>query len=102
MANQDKPFIVENVRNDKRFNEIGLFSMSWLGVHVYKIGRHTYWSNIVLPNYAVGILQKNQFAKTDYKNGKKRFLSSQNLPRSKRQGTEEVHDVIQLFLETIL
>lgn len=39
----NKPFIVENVRNEKKFNLIGLFN--YKNIWVYRIGRHTYWTN---------------------------------------------------------
>lgn len=87
------PFIIENVRNDKMFKKYGLFDYP---CYIYKVGRHTYWSNILF--YTGDI---DQIPLTDYKDGKKRWLSSQNLPRSKRQGGEEVHQVIERFLETL-
>lgn len=93
LNSQKKPFIVENVRNDKLFNVYKLFD---LPCYIYKIGRHTYWTNI---NLVINDIE--QKPKVDYKNGKKRYLSSQNLPRNKRQGTEEVHQVIERFLEAI-
>lgn len=89
----NKPFIVENVRNDKQFKKHRLFDYD---IYVFKIGRHTYWTNI---NFKYNdIIQKPL---TDIKNGKKRFLSSQNLARKDRQGGQEVHEVIERFLETI-
>lgn len=39
LVNQDKPFIVENVRNKRLFTELGLFNLK---CYVYLIGRHTY------------------------------------------------------------
>lgn len=89
----DKPFIVENVKNDKMFRRIGLMD---LPCNIYKIGRHTYWTNIKLKTDDIV-----QIPLVDYKDGKKRWLSSQNLPKSKRQGGEEVNQVIERFLETI-
>lgn len=93
LINQEKPFIVENVRNDKFFNNYGLLK---LPCNIYKVGRHTYWTNknLVIEN----VIQKPI---TDFKNGKKRYLSSQNRPQSKRQGTEEVHEIIEIFLKEI-
>lgn len=38
-----KPFIIENVRNDPKFEANGLFQ--YRDVYVYRIGRHTYWTN---------------------------------------------------------
>ena len=89
-----KPFIVENVRNDVQFKKYGLFGFPCL--YVYKIGRHTYWSNVKFD-----VSDITQEPKVDYKNGKKRWLSSQNLSREDRQGGEDVHQVIERFLEEI-
>lgn len=93
LAKQDKPFIVENVRNDKLFNEYRLFDSNLI---VYRIGRHTYWSNILF--YTGDIVQE---PKVEVINGKKRYLSSQTLVRSKRQGGQEVHEVIERFIQTL-
>lgn len=93
LVNQDKPFIVENVRNYKMFKKYGLFE---LPCFVYFIGRHTYWSNILMSFDDV-----KQYAKTEIRNGKKMYLSSQNISRSKRQGGEEVHEVIEKWLDYI-
>ena len=89
-----KPFIVENVLNQKKFKEYQLFSIPDL--YIYKIGRHVYWSNI-----ALDVRDITQVAKTDYKDGKKRYLSSQSLARTKRQGGDDVHEVIERFIQTI-
>lgn len=89
----NKPFIVENVRNKKMFSEYGLFD---LPCYVYFVGRHTYWSNIKLDFSGI-----NQVPLTDYKDGKKRYLSSQNLPRHLRQGGNEVHECIDVFLSKV-
>lgn len=89
-----KPFIVENVRNDVQFKKYGLFDFPC--IYVYKIGRHTYWSNVKFD--VSDIIQK---PKVDYKNGKKRWLSSQHLARKDRQGGDEVHEVIERFLKVI-
>ena len=93
LANQDKPFIVENVKNSKFFQEYGLFSYN---LYVYKIGRHIYWSNIKFKYEDI-----IQAPKVDYKDGKKRWLSSQHLARKDRQGGEEVHEVIERFIQTL-
>lgn len=69
----------------------GLFD---LGLYVYRIGRHTYWSNILFKSD--DIIQE---AKVDYKNGKKRWLSSQHLSKNKRQGGDDVHEVIERFIQ---
>lgn len=94
LSRMNIPFIVENVRNRKQFMEHGLMNLP--GIYVYEIGRHTYWSNIEFKHD--DIIQKPI---VDYKNGKKRWLSSQHLPRDKRQGGEDVHQVIERWLQTI-
>lgn len=78
---QDKPFIVENVRSGRMFSEIGLFE---LPCFVYFIGRHTYWTNILM---VVDI---------DQVDDRVNWISSLN-----RQGGKNVHDVIEMFLHTI-
>lgn len=83
LAAQDKPFIVENVKNDLRFKEYGLYD---LGLNVYKIGRHTYWTNISFK--CEDIVQVTKVKITQ-------------IGRSKRQGGEEVHEVIERWLEQI-
>lgn len=94
LITMNKPFIVENVRNDRMFKQYHLFD--YLSVYVYRIGRHTYWTNVKLD-----VSNIVQIPKVDFKNGKRRWLSSQHLPRNKRQGGEEVHQVIDRFLQTI-
>ena len=77
-----KPFIVENVKGHKRFKEYGLFD---LPIYTYTIGRHVYWTNI--PFY-------HDDLKFDYS-----FVA--HVTASKRQGGQEVHDVIQRWLLTL-
>lgn len=88
-----KPFIVENVKNSKQFKAHGLFNKKCI---VKFIGRHTYWTNINF--YTDDIVQE---PKTIIENGKKKWLSSQHLARKDRQGTSEVHEVIERFIEEI-
>lgn len=90
LCSQSKPFIVENVKNSKLFKKYGLYD---LPCYIYIVGRHTYWSNVKID--LSSIVQK---AKTMIIDGKKKWLSSQNLTRSKRQGGEEVHEVIEFWL----
>ena len=92
LCNQDKPFIVENVRNSKMFDKYGLFD---LPCYVYFVGRHTYWTNIKIDFSS--IVQK---PKTII-DGKRKWLSSQNISRKKRQGGEEVHEVIEFWLNNL-
>lgn len=87
---QDKPFIVENVRNDRLFNLYGLYN---LPCHIYKIGRHTYWSNIL---FVTDIEQH-----FDFMYGGRPVKSFNYMSRAERQGGSNVHNVIEMFLETI-
>lgn len=75
-----KPFIVENVRNSKLFNEYGLFNYKCF---IYFIGRHTYWTNIMLP-----------YVKQSVEHIK--YLS-----REKRDNTKNVYEVIEIFLDYV-
>ena len=77
----DKPFIVENVLNSKKFIEIGLYA---LPCHIYCIGGHTYWTNVLL---FVDVKQYDQ---------NKQYISS-----SARQGGINVHNVSQQFIDQV-
>lgn len=93
LCSQDKPFIVENVRNKKFFQQEGLLDVK---CYIHFVGRHTYWTNILMDTS--DIIQK---PKVEIANGKRKWLSSQNLDKKDRQGGEEVHEVIERFLRTI-
>ena len=93
LCSQEKPFIVENVKNQVLFNKAGLLDVNCF---IYFVGRHTYWSNQI-----IDFSQIIQKPKSDIVNGKRRFLSSQNLPRDKRQGGKEVYEVIEFWLNSI-
>lgn len=80
-----KPFIVENVRNSRIFSEIGIYK---LGCFVYHINRHTYFSSHMLPINSEMIKCKPSGIK--------------NKSKSARQGGDEVNDIIELFIETLL
>ena len=87
----DKPWIVENVKNKKRFTEAGLFN---LPCYVYFVGRHTYWSNILMS--VDDIPQIQDFVQHGIYIGNK-FSEKGNT----REGGWNVHQVIERFLETI-
>ena len=89
-----KPFIIENVLNKKQFHIYGLDNLP--GVNMFKIGRHTYWSNIYF--YYEDIVQ---IPKIEIRDGKRIYWSSQQLGKRTRQGTDEVHEVIERFLKEI-
>lgn len=76
-----KPFIVENVINKKLMNKYQLLNKNCF---IYFIGRHTYWTNIIIPT---DIPQTQQ--------------NVENLARTKRQGDDNVHRVIEVFLSIV-
>ena len=79
----DKPFIVENVRNKPLFQQYGLYKKD---CYIYHLGRHTYWTNVLFnPS---NIKQKKDNI---------HFIGS-----SQRQGGENVHNVIEYWLGTLL
>ena len=96
-----KPFIVENVRNSRIFNELHLFDVP---CRIYIIGRHTYWTNIEFRHDDIDqrqdFLMHGYVIKYDDTNNKS-WSSLQNLSRNQRQGGYNVYQVIERFLETI-
>ena len=92
----NKPFIVENVRNTSLMKKHGLYRND---LYIYHIGRHTYFSNIYIDTN--DIKQINDLNNGPLKNGKRPGHTTTWTPRSKRQGGENVHNVIERFLETI-
>ena len=86
-----KPFIVENVRNKRIFTELGLLN---LPCYIYLIGRHTYWSNILFPYEDI----EQEY---DFKFGGYVRKTVQDYGRSNRQGGENVHNVIERFIQVV-
>ena len=84
-----KPFIVENVRNKRLFSQLGLFD---LPCHIYFIGRHTYWTNILL---FYDLPQKQDFIQHGIYIGGRSGISS-------REGGDNVHIVIETWLATVV
>lgn len=89
LQNQLKPYIIENVRNSKLFTEYGLYKGSSF---VYEIGRHTYWTNV--PFNMSNIKQPYDFKC----GGKTSFTKPLG---SSKQGGENVHNVIEYWLEVV-
>jgi site-specific DNA-cytosine methylase len=85
----DKPFIVENVRNKPLFDEYKLYDFPCF---VYIIGRHTYWTNILLP---AGIPQRQ-----DFLNGG-RVIMYDDMKDKSHQGGYNVHQVIEVWLSIV-
>ena len=86
LMNFNKPFIVENVRNFPKFDQIGLFN---LHLYVYFIGRHTYWTNIMFNPSNI----KQQY---DFTQG-----GNIRIPGINTQGGKNVHRVIEYWLKVI-
>lgn len=84
-----KPFIVENVRNRRLFDKIGLYDKNCL---VYTHGRHTYWTNVLL-NLS-GIPQEFDF----------KHIPGYGCVRLKSyvQGGRNVNDVLDYFIDVVL
>lgn len=81
-----KPFIVENVRNDRLFNEFRLYKFNCF---IYKIGRHTYWTNV---SFDTNIEQVQDFRYGGY------YIRDE---AAFKQGGDNVSRVIERFLEEI-
>lgn len=110
LQNQNKPYIVENVRNSKLFKEYGLYNGKSF---IYEIGRHTYWTNI--PFNMSNINQISDFYATNKRipgkygwfltpDGREVRSPGQNiqiLSRKNRQGGKNVHEVIEYWLGVI-
>lgn len=80
----DKPYIVENVRNEKLFKKYGILDKA---DYVYYVGRHTYWTNV--PFNPTNIEQK-----FDFDGVGKRLVKN-------AQGGENVYKVIEWWLKII-
>lgn len=87
----NKPFIVENVKNPKRFIENGILPRC--DCYVLIVGRHIYFTNVSFPIY--GIKQRQ-----DFKYGGK-TIKYDDMETKDHQGGYNVHEVIEKFLETI-
>lgn len=75
-----KPFIVENVQNKT------LIPHDWDNIlYVYILGRHTYWTNIPFKHDDLEFPVQHK----------------ENFARTKRQGGDNVHKVIERWLETV-
>ena len=105
LSNQNKPFIVENVRSPILYEKAGLFN---LPIFMYIHGRHTYWTNI--PFNPSNIKQYNEYQLmickkledgTWFKSGQKYIGNMKNMSSNNRQGGQNVHDVIEYWLSTL-
>lgn len=89
LSNTGKPFILENVRNVPRMTKYGVFDVATKkGLFVQFVGRHTYFTNVLCN------LEKEQ--KPDFR---KRGIRLNGLKN--RQGGENVHEIIEIWLKTV-
>lgn len=99
LAQSNKPYVVENVINKKRFAENGIFDLAeQVGCHIYYIGRHTYFTNIVLDANEIMELEKQN--RQDFKHGG-RVIMYEDMQNKKHQGGYNVHLVIDYFIRKI-
>jgi hypothetical protein len=88
-----KPYIVENVINYPLMKEF--YDVDF----VYQCGRHTYWTNV--PFNPMNILQLKEFNYKVIKSGKNKGRIGDYTPSSKRQGGQNVHNVIEYWLQVV-
>jgi len=105
LQNQDKPYIIENVRNDNLMMKYGLFNGK---AFMYQIGRHTYWTN--RPFNPSNIKQNSDFIAINTKINDNQWITPQGKivksngvtrKNSHTSGGDNVHKVIEYWLETI-
>lgn len=86
--NLGKPFIIENVKNNKRFLENNLFNKK---CYCFIVGRHTYWTNLYIPD--IQFLHQRQDFKTHGK-----VIKYNDMIDNYHQGGYNVYVVIEYFL----
>lgn len=90
-----KPFIVENVRSPKLFNKMGVDMIcTKYGIIRYIIGRHTYFTNVFC-----NLTCKQQL---DFHSKNVASLLGYSERQSYRQGGDNVHNVFEIWLETVV
>ena len=87
----DKPWIVENVKNDKRMIEEHIIPRE--DCYIYYLNRHIYFSNVL-------INLDNIEQRQDFKYGGN-VIKYDDMKDKDHQGGFNVHNVIERFLETI-
>lgn len=84
-----KPFIIENVRNEVRFEKMGIFRICEdYGIYHQYVGRHTYFTNVFCD---LTVVQHQDFI-----NGGKRINND-----GYNQGGSNVHEVIECWLNCL-
>lgn len=100
LAKENKPFVVENVINKKRFREEGVFDVATkANCFIYYIGRHTYFTNISLTDEEVKLLESQN--RQDFRYGGK-VIKYPDMKDTKHQGGFNVYLVIDYFLNKVL
>lgn len=94
LKNQSKPFIIENIRNYPLFSRWGMFDVP--GIFTYEHGRHTYWTNIMFNPTTLPKIH-NGFHPKDENGNIKGYIRF----KGNDQGGEEVHNVIQYWLQVV-
>ena len=99
LAKTNKPYIIENVINKKRFKENGIYDIAKnINCFIYYIGRHTYFTNIKLDREELYLLDKKN--RQDFKYGGK-VIMYDDMKNKDHQGGYNVHLVIDYFLNKI-
>lgn len=100
MSKLNKPYIIENVINKKRFKENGIYEIAEESrCFIYYIGRHTYFTNIELKEEEILFLESKN--RQDFKYGGK-VIQYDDMKDKKHQGGYNVHLVIEYFLNKII
>lgn len=86
-----KPFIIENVRNKPLFIKMGLYDKA---CYIYTHGRHTYWTNLVFNPSSIP-------QEYDFRSRGVRVKSRKGMDGDYTQGGQNVHNVIDYWLEVV-
>jgi site-specific DNA-cytosine methylase len=97
LQRQNKPYIVENVRNPKLMEEIIKTFNGFIYIH----GRHTYFTNYMFVCSDIPQVMEYKTTKTIIKNGKKMRSGQIALFNKKEhEGGSNVNRVLERFIET--
>lgn len=88
---QNKPFIIENVRNNKRMTEENILPCT--SCNTYILNRHIYFTNIILD---LSKIEQRQ----DFRYGGK-VIKYEDMENKKHQGGYNVHNVIEYFITKV-
>lgn len=89
LANCGKPFLVENVRNNIKFQQMGIFRIcEKYNIYIQYVGRHTYFTNV--------FCNLDCIQHQDFNSGGKRINND-----GYNQGGSNVHEVVESWLAAI-